>query len=529
MEITGQVQVMDLHRWDLLPPHGEGWAVDFRGRLDLLSQTLALETAPPESQALPFSFEFRARDYLSQPHWEALAKLDRFPLAPLPEVARNMGQQLPEGVVVAGDLSGAIGYSPEKGVVGLVGSGETAVTIPGAPPIRLASVRLLFDGDSIHLQPSQFEAGGESAVAAAEYVWRSQTLNAIITAPGLQIGGEQPDGTRLFGDVPLLEKLTKGSWKGQLEYRKQGNPAGRWMGVFQIQEASIAVPGIAEPVELRSARVTLRDDGLLMDRLEGRAGAIDFKGEYRYVAGAEARDQIRISAVSADAQELERLLMPALRREESLLSRALRFGRTQTPEWLANRRAEASVDIGTLLVAGLPLDKVRAHLRWEGTAVELTDLAAQFGAASLAGRLSANLRGSQPAYRLSGRVRGVDWMNGKWDGHGTLQTAGSGEELLRNLRMDGSFKARSITLASDTAAQALSGSFTFSLPRGRPFLRVSDLAMTLGDASYKGTGAMGSDGRLYLEFSDGQRQMRVGATLSPFQVEVLPVGGPGGM
>ena len=39
---------------------------------------------------------------------------------------------------------------------------------------------------------------------------------------------------------------------------------------------------------------------------------------------------------------------------------------------------------------------------------------------------------------------------------------------------------------------------------------------------------MGSDGRLYLDFSDGLKQMRVGATLSPFQVELLPVGGPGG-
>ncbi|HEY1205871.1 MAG: AsmA family protein [Bryobacteraceae bacterium] len=528
VEITGQVQIRDLHRWDLLPPHGAGWPLEYRGRLDLISQTLELETVRPEDETLPVSLEFRVRDYLSQPHWAALAKLDRFPLAPLPEVARNMGQQLPEGVAVTGDLSGAVGYSPEAGVLGLLGSGETAVTIPGAPPIRLASARLLFDGDSIHLQPSQFEAGGETAVAAAEWVWRSQTLDAVITAPGLRIGGEQPDGTRLFDGVPLLDRLAKGSWKGQLEYRKQGNPAGRWTGAFQIQGASIAVPGIADPVELASARVTLGDDGLLMDRIEGRAGAIAFKGEYRYVTAAERPDQLRISMTSADTQELERLLMPSLRREESLLSRALRFGRTKSPEWLDNRRAEASLEFGSLTVAGLPLDKVHMHVRWEGTAIEATEVTAQFGAGSLTGRMSANLRGSQPAYRLSARVRGVNWMNGKWDGRGTLQAAGSGDDLLRNLRLDGSFKGRSVTLTGDTAAQAVSGSFAFSLPRGRPFLRVSDLAMTVGDASYKGTGAMGSDGRLYLEFSDGQKQMRVGATLSPFQVELLPVGGPGG-
>jgi hypothetical protein len=528
VEITGQVQVRDIHRWDLLPPHGESWPLDYRGHLDLTSQTLAIETVVPEGGMLPVSVDFRVKDYLSQPRWAALAKLDRFPLAPLPELARNMGQQLADGVAVTGDLSGVIGYSPEAGVLGLVASGETAVTIPGAPPIRLASARLLFDGNSVHLQPSPFEAGGETAEARAEYLWQSQTLDAVITAPGLRIGGELPDGTRLFGGVPLLDQLTKGSWKGQLEYRKQGNPPGRWTGAFQIERASVAVAGLADPVELASARVTVRDDGILMDRIVGHAGATEFKGEYRSVTGAERPDQLRISAAHADAEELERLLMPALRREESLFTRALRFGRTKIPEWLANRSAEAALEFGTLTVAGLPFDKVRMHLRWDGTTVEATDLAAQFGPGSLTGRLNANLRGSQPSYRVSTRVRGITWMSGKWDGRGTLQTAGIGAALLRSLRLDGSFKGRSVLLASDTAAQAVSGSFTFSLPRGQPFLRLSDLAMTVGDATYKGTGSMGSDGRLYLEFTDGQRQMRLGTTFSPFQIELLPAVGPGG-
>ncbi len=528
VQITGQVQLSDIYRWDLLPPHGEGWPIEYRGRLDLIAQTLAIETVVPEGGTLPVSLEFRVRDYLAQPHWAALMKLDHLPLAPLPEVARHMGQQVPQEVTVAGDLTGAIGYSPDTGVVGLVASGETAVTIPGAPPIRLASARLLFDGDSIHLQPSPFQAGGETAVAQAEYVWASQTLSATIVASGLRIGGEQPDGTRLFGDVPLLDRLAKGSWKGELEFRKQGDPPGRWTGAFQIEEASVAIAGLAEPVELTSARVTVRDDGLLMDRIVGRAGAIDFKGEYRTVAGAERPDQFRLSAPTVDSQDLERLLMPSLHREESLLTRALRFGRANTPEWLLNRHAEAAIEIGSLTVAGMPLDKVRMHVRWDGTAIEAADLAAQVDAGSLTGRLSANLRGSQPAYRCGARVRGVTWMNGKWDGRGTIQTAGTGVSLLKNLRVDGSFKGRSVALASGTMAQAVSGGFTFSLPRGHPFLRVSGLAMTVGDASYKGTGAMGSDGRLYLEFTDGQKQMRLGTALSPFQLELLPVVGPGG-
>jgi len=113
---------------------------------------------------------FRVNDYLSQPRWAALAKLDHFPSGALPEVARHMGQQLPDGVAVTGDLSGAIGYSPEAGVLGLVGSGESRRDHSGAPPIRLASARLLLDGDSIHLQPSEFQA-------AAKPRWRRRNTS----------------------------------------------------------------------------------------------------------------------------------------------------------------------------------------------------------------------------------------------------------------------------------------------------------------------------------------------------------------
>jgi len=92
-----------------------------------------------------------------------------------------------------------------------------------------------------------------------------------------------------------LDRLTKGSWKGQLEFRKQGNPPGRWAGAFQIHGASVLVAGLAEPVELASARVTLRDDGLLMDRIEAAPAPVEFKGEYRRVTGAERPDQFRIA------------------------------------------------------------------------------------------------------------------------------------------------------------------------------------------------------------------------------------------
>jgi AsmA protein len=522
IQIAGHAQLRDIHRWDLMPPHGEGWPLDYRGKLDAISQVLTFETVPPAGGTLPVSLQLRVSGYLSQPSWSAQVTFDHMPLAPLPEVARHMGQQLPDTVTLTGELNGTIGYSPETGVQGTVSSGETAVTIPGAPPIRLASAQIRFDGDSMRLLRTEFEAGKQVATVEGGYAWHTEALDAAIVASGMRIGGEQPDAPRLFGSVPVIGQLTKGSWRGQIEYRKQGDLPGVWTGTMQVAGAAVEVPGLAGPIELTSARAALHDGGVVVDRIQGRAGAIQFKGEYRYTPGAARPDQIVISVPSAEAQDLEQLLMPALRRDDTLIQRALRFGRTSTPEWLESRHADIAIEIGTLTLWDMPFQKVRAHARWEGTTIEASDVAAQLGSVSLGGRLSVSLRGRLPAYRAAARFRGVRWMNGKWDGKGTLQTAGAGADLLTNLRLEGSFQGHSIALAADTAAETVSGDYAFSVRRGLPLLRFSDLTMTVGDASFKGQGATAPDGRLYFDFSDGQKQMRLGATLSPPHLALLP-------
>ena len=78
--------------------------------------------------------------------------------------------------------------------------------------------------------------------------------------------------------------------------------------------------------------------------------------------------------------------MPSLRREENLLSRALRLGRARVPEWLATRRADAVIEIGSLLMKDLPIENVHARVLWDGASLEATDLTAHFNDGSITGR-----------------------------------------------------------------------------------------------------------------------------------------------
>ncbi|MGC9972749.1 MAG: AsmA family protein [Bryobacteraceae bacterium] len=536
VQITGTMQVGDIHRWDLLPPYSDNWPLEYRGRLDLVSQTLELETAPPAGEgALPLSLRVRASGYLGAPVRGILVTLDRLPLAPLPQVGRHMGLALPRDLVLDGRLTGVLGYSAGTGLQGKLVAVETEIQMPGSPAIRLERAELVFEGERVMLPPTAFRlpvtqrqsagAGGPRAAARADqallvaaYSWKDQALDAAIVASSLSLPEAGSGWARLLGAIPLIQNCRQGAWKGNLNYHQEGALPGGWTGTVLVQNTQIPLPGIADPLELARARIMVRDGDATLDRIAGRVGAAEVKGEYHYRAKAARPHQFRVSVAELDAVELERLLLPALRRDESFLTRALRLGRTRVPEWLEARRTDGVLEIGSVSLGDLRLANLRAHFRWDATIFETTELTAQWGKGLISGHLVANLRRAAPSYRLTARFRSVNWMGGQWDGRGSLETSGAGPDLARNLRLESTFKGRSVALLPDTEFESVSGSCLVTVARGLPQFRFTDLQAVVGEDLYQGRGASGADGRVSFELTDGQKQLRVTGTLSPFQL-----------
>ncbi len=127
---------------------------------------------------------------------------------------------------------------------------------------------------------------------------------------------------------------------------------------------------------------------------------------------------------------------------------------------------------------------------------------------------------------MNARFRSVRGLGGKWDGKTVLTATGTGLDLLRNLRGEGSFDARAVSFGSDEF-KSISGAYELSLARGVPQLSFQKLQATLGDDVYQGEGSTGADGRLTIDLSDGSRQMRMSGTVSPFQLEPVAARSPG--
>jgi hypothetical protein len=505
IQINGSLQLQDLHRWDQMPMKGDGWPLNFRGRLDLATQRLEMES---QSGMMPFTVRYRVSDYLSKPRWALGLNWNRFPAEPLVAIARHMGTPLPEDVKLAGTLDGAVSWSGWGNLQGQIAFHDAAVTFPKSPPVDFDDAKVLFDGDRIHLEPALVRTEKSEASLEADYRVSTQELTLDIASEAMTIAALRTHATRL--PAPLLEALSSGVWKGKLRYRRGPDVLAGWSGQIQLAKAEIALPGLAEPLHVRSAAARLDGARLWVDRMAARVGEVDLAGDYRYEPGALRPHRFRLTIPQIDASELERLLLPTLRRDQGFLARTLGIGKSEIPNWLAARFMDGTVQIGEFTAGDKSLNELRLRVLWNGARVDFTDMQARVENGSAQGRLSVDLAGRAPAYRMNFAVDSVDFKGGKIDANGVVRTSGTGAELMSRMRSEGSFTGRALDIC-----KSASGCYRLEGPR----LRFTELQVLVGPDLFVGRGATQDDGRLLLQLSSGAKMMRVTGTLAQLAVE----------
>jgi len=512
--ILGRLTIEDVHRWDLLPPGGGGWPLDIRGRLNLVSQQFELQST---SSIVPVTVYFRASDYLTQPHWAVTADWNRFPAAPVLELARHMGAQLPPKLQLSGTIDGAIGYSA-GGWQGQLALHETAVTMPDSPPLRFDEAHVLFDHGHAWLSPALVRTSEQDeAHFEADYAMDANTLDLAISTDAMKV--ESLRAQVALAAVPWLDQLSAGQWSGVLRYHRHGDTAG-WTGALAITDGRISVPGLADPLEIASARVRIDGPRVTLDRIDAQAGKVAFTGDYRFDPDAEQPHRLRIRAGQIDAADLQAELAPVLQHNPGLIARAL--GRSSIPEYLRQLKMDGSFQIEDLQVADAHLENLRCRLAWDITRVDLTALQAQLNGAMISGALGVNLRGRTPVYSFTGKLRGLDWQSGKLDAEGTLDTSGTGLQLLANLKSQGTFSGISFDFGTLASWRSASGSYALAWAQGAPRLRLSDLRLHTEDELYTGQGASQDDGRLQIVLTNGTHEMRMSGSLASLKVVEPP-------
>jgi len=512
--IQGRLTLADVHRWDLLPPSGQGWPMDIRGRLDVAGEQIELQTTSASNEVLPLSVRFRASNYLTQPHWAAAINWNRFPIAPLMDLAAHMGAEFPVKLKLGGTMDGALAYSGEGKLQGTIGLHDTSLAIPDSPPLRSDRAYVVFDDGHVRLTPAQVEtADHDLAQVEADYAMAGNMLDLSIHSDSMKVASLRAQVA--LAAVPWLEQLQSGEWSGDLHYHVETGKAG-WTGKLTIQDARVPVAGLAAPVDLASARAQIDGARVVVDQIDAQVGKVAFGGDYRYEPGAARPHHVHVRVEELDAADLEAVLQPTLHRDRSLIARAL--GRNTLPDWMKGLGVDGAIQVDDLLLGGLRLANVRAQLKWDGPRIEFDGLQAKLDRAAITGRLTVGVRTAQPSFQLTAKVKGFIGQSGKVDAEGTLETSGTGAQLLANLKSETAFTGSALDFGGPLG-KTVSGTCTLSWT---PRLKVTGLNLKTDDESFTGTGRTLDDGRLLIQLTNGAREMRMVGTVAKLRVEEPP-------
>lgn len=513
--IAGRMTVSNLHGWSQSPPDGEEWRFAIGGAIDAPGQVIDLtaNTKVSGTQA-PLQLRYRVADYLRRPRWGVTANLNRFPLAPIPEIARNLGFVIPADFKFGGTADGAVSYSVPEGsprMDGALSLANATLIAAGAPPLHLPNAELNFSGSSIRLEATEIRNdNNEAAAIQGDWDIASQKFNTELSSDGMAIASLRRQIS--VAGIPLLSQATSGTWKGDLRYSRAPGESGGWSGEINLADADIPLEAFAAPVHVISADATIDGAALAMKRVDVVVGDVSAQCEYRYDPTAARPHKFRIAVASASGPALEKLLMPTLHRG-NFLTYAFNFGRAPAPDWLREMRADGTIQTGALDFGGGQFTKVRARMMWEGTKIEFTGLQGLFGDAAFAGGATVRLAGRQPAYEVKGKLTGLPWRSGTIDAEGKLSTSGTGLDLLANMRAQGTFEGKDLYLASLDWYDSVAGSFDWAWDARNPKLKLTQLVMKSGANTFSGTAEMGDNGQLVLNVTDGTRRIQASGAI----------------
>ena len=139
---------------------------------------------------------------------------------------------------------------------------------------------------------------------------------------------------------------------------------------------------------------------------------------------------------------------------------------------------------------------MRARLRGWPSASTLDGIQATSDRAAVSGRLGVNLRSVLPSYRLAARLKGLDYLAGKLDAEGVVESFGSGTQLLTNLTSEGTFAGAGWDLGAPEPYRGVEGAFHLTWAPSGPRVHLTEVSLRDAEDTYTGNGATEENGHV---------------------------------
>ncbi len=515
LRVSGDLQLGDVHRWDLLPSSGENWRIGYAGGINWAAHRLNVHTVPAhENQATPVTLELNVNNFLTHAGWSLLARLDHAPVERLLPLCRRMGLSLPEDLKVAGAVHGTVVYSNGVGLGGRISISNATATMPNVPPLHAQMVSATILPERIHFDPAVIDTPEGNLSASGDYYLTTPRSFAALSATGFSVDALKSTINAWFGTPAVLSMLNGGRIEGSFNYSHQQQPAlPVWSGQFQFTDSTLRPEGMSLPLEKAAGQVLFDATNLQVTHFASTLGGQEVHASYRYLANARRPERVRIEITAGDLAEFEKVLEPTLTAQD-LLAR-WHVTKRRIPAWLASRNIEGDIAVSAFSIHGAALGPMSSHFVWQGANLQLSPVQINLPEGLIRGHGRVSLASYTPRCSFTARVSGFPWRNGVLSADGTFETSGTGTDSLQNLHAGGTFTGSDLNLSTDDAFRKISGQFEFSFAEGWPDLKLSRIQASDGPDAWDGNAASQSDGKLIIDLEHAGHQRRVVSTLIP--------------
>ncbi len=507
--VRGQVKTSELASRLFLPSGGGSGTMPYEGKVNFVNAEAELSSAG--ANASPIAIHLAATNFLRDPDWTAEMKLKDLTVPAALDIAKNFGLALPAGMAVQGKLQGALKFNKTDGTNGEFELVDAVIQLPAGGRLDGGALKFQVQGKGMLLQLHTPQPDiAPKLDLEGRYDLDTKSTFLAVSSRGARIA----ETRKVFGALPLLEHFLDGGWRGTLRYVAPGDTAeaAAWSGQIDVIQAQVDVPGLAGPVTL-SFPATVEGSRATVRNFKGTVGTVALTGNYRYEPSAVRPHRVNLVMPVATLQELEKILMPTLVRGGGLLARTLRLGRAPVPDWLRERRMEGTVSIGSLQAGDWLCKSTLAKFQWNGTVVSFTNLSGTVDDAAALGEALVDLSGGAPLYALKGTLAKLEYRGGQLGLKGQLVSQGAGEQLVANAKADGTFDGTAIRFSPDNLLERATGAFELTFPTGIAKVKLMNMEVNQGTESYQGLGGTQADGRLMLDLTSGNKQLKLTGTL----------------
>lgn len=516
MELTGQLDLSDLHYWNQ-PPRPGKLRVGYKGLWNLPNQEFRVSTDDQGGSPLPLRASVQLQSYLSAPRWQVELEPQRMPLALAVGWLRPGGEHFVD-LQVGGFISGKVAVAQDRTAEGQLQVEGVSLADKGSEFLKAANLAIEIGGGKMRLQAPVIEMGPRGAAALEyEWSWATREVSGALQAKSVSVDQLQQLAALTVENPPLVGELKRGQVRGQIRVRRLADAPPEWSGVFQLSDSLVAVPEFAEPLQINQASVELRGERLSARGIKARAGKVDWTGDYQYDSSQRRPHRFQVRVESVSAAELERLLTPALLRERGFLARTLGIGEGSVPDWLASRRAEGTLSIGRMEVGPETLRDLEAAVQWDASRVKLSKLRFDWAEAELEGELGIDLQRARPIYTASGRATGISWQGGKVALLWKAESRGMGMEIVQNARVSGEASGEQAHIG-DWTARRFRTRFGLRAESGDLRLDLEAIEAETAEGTWTGKGSTQRQGKLIVELSSEGRDAKFNGQVFPLEL-----------